>query len=232
MTDWSEYAKHKDLRSVIDSGDTLGFKNEYINLLHHKILSDNMENLHGKRVLDLGCGIGRFTEFLQSRGAEVTGVDFCEDMLSLYTGCEKVCTSVNKLPFEDKSFDVILSVWTLQHLTIKLLIETVKELDRILVTGGTVYIIEQVSEDGYDEIASRYVSDYVNAFENFIFIKSRPIVRERDIIVGIIRKGFVPEILFPLISNLHLDITKCLNSDSLFGYTDCFMVFKKGDKND
>lgn len=228
MPDWKDYAKHGDLRSVIDSADNRGLKNKYINLLHHKILSDAIGNsLKGKRVLDLGCGIGRFTKFLQSCGAEVTGVDSCEEMLSFYTGYKKICASVNKLPFENESFDAVLSVWTLQYVDKNILFEVSKEINRVLVPGGNVYLIEQLSRYGYDSVLSRCLSDYQFTFENFDMINSRSIMRERDLLVGLIKKGIIPEKYFSLLIPYHLKRNKDLYLNQEIEYIDYFMEFRR-----
>ena len=46
-----------------------------------------MENIQpvvkGERILDLGCGTGRYTIWLSEKGAEVTGVDGSEGMLKI-----------------------------------------------------------------------------------------------------------------------------------------------------
>lgn len=232
MTDWSEYAKNKDLRAVIDPADNRGLKNYYINLLHHKILSDNMINtLQGKRVLDLGCGIGRFTKFLQDGGAEVVGLDSCKEMLELNTECSTVCSPVTDLPFADASFDVVLSVWTLQYVKYTDLELVVKEVNRVLTPGGTVYLIEQMG-DGYDSVYPRYPFIYEKAFENkFIGIYSRKIINSDDIIVGIVKRGVVPKCLFSILGGFHLGATDhklqfeklLIDSD----YIDYFMKFGK-----
>jgi ubiquinone/menaquinone biosynthesis C-methylase UbiE len=230
MKNWDEYAKHGDLRSVIDCGDTLGFKNNYINFMQHKILSDNMGDLNGKRVLDLGCGIGRFTKLLQDLGADVIGIDSCNDMLKHNSG-KTVCAPTDNLPFEDKYFDVVLSVWTLQYLDLKPLVKTVEEINRVLNVDGDVYLIEQISDHGYDYVYSRHLSDYVCAFRemnNFLFISSIPIMRERDKIVGVIRHGIIPDKYFESILPYHMILNKYLNLRNTNGYTDYFMHFRKG----
>ena len=43
---------------------------------------DSSLHLSGKRVCDLGCGPGLYTERFASKGAEVTGVDFFDDSLT------------------------------------------------------------------------------------------------------------------------------------------------------
>jgi len=230
MTDWKEYAKYGDLRSVIDPADELGFKNNYLSGLHHKILSDAIgDDLKGKRVLDFGCGIGRFTQFLKDCGAsEIIGLDFCDEMLQGNAGCtRKICAPVYDLPLEDHSVDVVLSVWTMQYLDIKLLVQSVKEIERVLSDGGIVYAIEQLSNNGYGSVFPRYLSDYQLAFENFDMIYSRSLMRERDLIVGVIRRGFIPDSYFSWLIPHHLNMTKNLDLGKSSQYIDQFMVFKK-----
>jgi len=230
MIKWNEYAKHKDLRSVMDSADKRGLKNKYINLLHHKVLSDAIgDSLKGKHIIDLGCGIGRFTRFLKACGAEVTGVDFCKEMLALNTECTN-CYSVPayNLPFADKSFDAVLSVWTMQYFDRLTLAKTIKEIDRILIPGGDVYLIEQLSRYGYGDVHPRYLFDYTSAFKNnFTLRNSYSIMREKDLFVGLIRRGIVPETYFSLLVPYHLSKTKNIYLN-VSEYVDYFMVFKKG----
>lgn len=226
MTNWNEYAEHGDLRSVIDPADTLGYKNKYINLLHHKILSIYMKDLVGKRVLDLGCGIGRFTEFLQYNGAIVIGVDSCSDMLKTNTKCQTVCAPATQLPFEDGSFDVILSVWTLQFLDSNDLKLAIREMNRVLSPGGLVYFIEQISLTGYDNINGRLPHDYDEYFnEHFSLVACRPLNNSSDKIIGAVRLGWIPEILFSYLVSLHLILNWYMELNK--GYIDYFMAFKK-----
>jgi len=226
---WKDYAQYKDLRAVIDPADSKGFKNTYINILHHKLLMNEIGYLlKNKKVLDIGCGIGRFTKFLQSRGAEVTGVDICQEMIDQNTECKTICTSLDKLPFDDNSFDIIFSVWTLQYMNELELSVISKEISRVLKPGGFVFIIEQMSDSGYGNVVSRHCLDYGIIFNNngICWGKTRTIAYENDLIIGIIRHGIIPEELFMPIADLHLGLNKQLPFK--YGiYLDTFMLFRK-----
>jgi|WetSurMetagenome_2_1015567.scaffolds.fasta_scaffold58810_4 SAM-dependent methyltransferase len=231
MTDWVDYAKNKDLRAVIDPADARGSKNYYINLLHHKILSDNMMNtLQGKRVLDLGCGIGRFTKLLQDGGAEVIGLDSCKEMLEMNTECTTICAPVTKLPLDDASVDVVLSVWTLQYLKYTDLELAIEEINRVLTPGGTVYLIEQMGI-GYDSVYPRFDFIYELSFNpKLIKIYSRKIIKSDDTFIGIIRRGIIPKCLFSWLGSFHLGLTNYTLKFDEFptsDYTDYFMKFIK-----
>ena len=77
----------------------------------------------GLRVLDLGCGTGRHTQWLASRGATVTAVDFSEEMLAK-ARCKAAKDAVRflvhdlhePLPFNQGEFDLVVSGLVLEHL--------------------------------------------------------------------------------------------------------------------
>jgi ubiquinone/menaquinone biosynthesis C-methylase UbiE len=49
--------------------------------LDKRVLSERLGCLQGLRVVDVGCGTGRWMTFAQSQGAEVVGIDLCREML-------------------------------------------------------------------------------------------------------------------------------------------------------
>lgn len=74
-----------------------------------QILSDQQ----GKAILDLGCGEGRYSRILQGNGAVVTGIDPVPQFITRARSLDSVSTYVEgraeELPFEDSSFDMVLS---------------------------------------------------------------------------------------------------------------------------
>jgi 2-polyprenyl-3-methyl-5-hydroxy-6-metoxy-1,4-benzoquinol methylase len=99
-------------------------KNEFSRVFDHlKNLVDPVDKnfgFEGKSVLDFGCGTGALSVAMASRGAEVTGVDPTEVSLEAckyraqYFQVENSVTpqlvsSTPELPFDDKSFDIVIS---------------------------------------------------------------------------------------------------------------------------
>ncbi len=80
-----------------------------------------VEALAGKRVLDVGCGAGRFAEVALSCGATVVAADYsaavdaCRANLGSQPGLHVVQADVYHLPFEPGRFDFVYCFGVLQH---------------------------------------------------------------------------------------------------------------------
>lgn len=77
--------------------------------------------MKGKRVLDVGCGAGRFAEIALQSGANVVAIDYSSAVdaarrnLATYKTVEVIQASVFDLPFLPGSFDYIYCLGVLQH---------------------------------------------------------------------------------------------------------------------
>lgn len=101
-------------------------------------------DLNGKKVIDLGCGKGRFLHVLKSKfpNSYLYGLDISEEMLRFCPeGIETICGSILDIKYPDSYFDYVFCVETLEH---ALRIENaIKEMVRILKNGGKIIIIDK-----------------------------------------------------------------------------------------
>lgn len=97
------------------------------------------------RVLDLGCGVGRHALLHAALGHRVTALDAAPDGLAelerkaVLAGVEIETRhgGMDQLPFEDGSFDHVLSFNVIYHADEEVMIRTIREIFRVLRPGGT-----------------------------------------------------------------------------------------------
>lgn len=121
---------------------------------------------HPRRVLDWGCGWGQITKMLKTSGLRVTAFDYREDLetdgvypLDRFPDIEAYLSSdpVN-LPFEDKSFDVVLSCGVLEHVFDP--DASLNELRRVLQPWGKLYVFKLPNKYSYLEAIARRLGLY------------------------------------------------------------------------
>ena len=79
------------------------------------------ESFEGKVILDVGCGMGRYTRIADKMGGEIVGVDLSQSVLKAYQVTRDnpfvhiVQGDILHLPFWGKRFDIIYSLGVLHH---------------------------------------------------------------------------------------------------------------------
>src|SRR5262249_37374499 len=101
--------------------------------------------LTGRRVLDLGCGKGRFARALARDGAWVVGLDRSAAMLAARaaSGLERVKGSARRLPLASAAFDAVVAVEVFEHIPRAAADEVRAEPPRVRRPGGTLAIIDK-----------------------------------------------------------------------------------------
>lgn len=101
----------------------------------------------GKRLLEVGCGIGVDSIQLAKRGFDVTAVDLTENALAVagQFAAHRGATvdfrlgNAERLDFADESFDAVYSFGVLHHTPD--IQRSVDEVHRVLRPGGTAYVM-------------------------------------------------------------------------------------------
>lgn len=126
--------------AYIDSGASVR------ELLLDRVMLRLVGDVTGRRVLDLGCGEGRFCRMLSERGAETVGIDPTAGMVATasarHPSGRYVRAPAEALPFADASFNVGVSYITL--VDIEGYRGAIHEVARVLKPGGR-FIVANVS---------------------------------------------------------------------------------------
>ena len=116
-------------------------------IYHVQLILEYLGDLNAKRVLDAGCGKGRFARVLAERypRASIVGFDLAEAMLRHVPAGVGACAgSMTALPFPSGIFDCAYATESLEH---AIDIQTaVAEMCRVVAPGGRIVIIDKNSQ--------------------------------------------------------------------------------------
>jgi ubiquinone/menaquinone biosynthesis C-methylase UbiE len=113
-------------------------------IFHVRLIQEYFGDLAGKRVLDAGCGKGRFARILResNESAAICGLDISPEMLKFVPeGIDRAAASMTALPFPSDAFDFVYATESLEHAVE--IEKAVSELCRVLKPGGRIVIIDK-----------------------------------------------------------------------------------------
>jgi len=113
-------------------------------IYHVQLILEYFGDLSGKRVLDVGCGKGRFARVLAERypRAAFVAFDLAEAMLrSVPQGLHPSAGSMTALPFPAGAFDCAYATESLEHAVD--IGTAVAEMCRVVKPGGRLVIIDK-----------------------------------------------------------------------------------------
>jgi ubiquinone/menaquinone biosynthesis C-methylase UbiE len=116
-------------------------------IYHVQLILRHFGDLAGKRVLDIGCGKGRFARVIQERHPEasVSVMDLSEAMLSFAPrNLNRVSATMTSLPFLTDSFDAAYATESLEHAVE--IGPAIAEMCRVVKPGGRLVIIDKNAE--------------------------------------------------------------------------------------
>ena len=128
------------------------FYNRAIQVTQRLALNPWLRHLAGRTVLDVGCGVGRWSRLMATRGADVTGVDLSPTMIDearrrshaegLTQRCRFLVADLTRLE-TGRRYDFILGVTVLQHmLDREQLDEAIRRLAAHLNRDGRMVLVE------------------------------------------------------------------------------------------
>jgi SAM-dependent methyltransferase len=102
----------------------------------------------GARVLDVGCGTGRWVRRYGELGFAAVGLDATIGMLQIAraNGTKAPLTAglAQSLPFSDASFDCLSDITVAQHIPYELQSKALEEMVRVIKPGGRLILMEVI----------------------------------------------------------------------------------------
>lgn len=129
-----------------------------------KALRTTLANYHFERVLEIGCGTGKNTEWLLQNTNFLTAVDFSEEMIELAIAKIKsdkvkfIRADINKSwDFTEDKFNLVSFSLVLEH--IENLDHIFMEASNVLLPGGIVYLGELHPYKQYNGTKARFETE-------------------------------------------------------------------------
>ena len=91
-----------------------------------KLIVDNISIAPHENILDLGCGVGFLNNLFPNNN--ITSVDPSEELLKQNKNKNKIKASAENLPFQDHSFDWVISITAVHHFNLN---KAIKEIKRV-----------------------------------------------------------------------------------------------------
>ncbi len=141
MTDFGEGITEEQFRAS-------GMK-DYSELIKADVLlQSHLSPFSEKNVLEIGCGLGRITEFISKDFQSVSAIDISEEMiakakkrLASTTNISFQATDGVRFPFPENSFDFVFSFIVFQHMPdVATVRKNISEISRVLKSDGIAKI--------------------------------------------------------------------------------------------
>jgi len=108
-----------------------------------------LKPMRGKTILELGCGRGDFSVWMAKQGAKVTAIDLGQDLIAAarvlcklnQVDCEFRVQNIIDLPFDSDTFDLVIGISILHHLSETDVSKALRQSRRVLKDSGIVRVL-------------------------------------------------------------------------------------------
>jgi len=186
-------------------------KSEFNNELHDNCYNLFTKYLNGKRILDIGCGIGYDSKKFYNDNYEIYSIDielgFVSNLKKEIRDLNCIVMDIKKPSFKYNTFDGLFSMASFIHIPLTYSIETLDNFYLLLKERGILFISHVHSldnEDGY------IVNDVLSTKKNlFCFCMSKTEIKR-----NLLKVGFRKILFFDLLKKR----TSFLENNKLYTY--------------
>jgi len=223
------------------------FAEKYREKIWYDKISKNLDIHKETKILDCGCGGGKFSVKLAKKGANVTGIDISKELLKHantnakhnHVNIDFLNIKIKEIEFKNE-FDAVICMGVLQHiveenkfnLAVEKLIKSTKKGKYIITIESVNQLTEEniaLTEDNTNFMKIRSIKSYINSFENKgaqlvdyegVSIFELHIVHTEKLKINILK-----EIIF----NIAIKIDKTLTSQKIFSkyFNPTIFIFQK-----
>lgn len=215
---------------ILDPEDSRGRKSAYITMLHEMALGRHIPEGSGALAVDLGCGFGRLTPLLSTRGWQAMGIDPSEDLLQYgrehHPGPRYTVGGLPDLPVALGSVELLLIQNVFRPLELIGRLNVVPGFARFLASNARVLVVENVRA-GHDEFLTETAIIEMMQSEGLKLVERVPLRAARWWGVYLIRYGIIPKTWFKRIADWELDRMSRRTAIPRYQYWNVLYIFTK-----
>jgi ubiquinone/menaquinone biosynthesis C-methylase UbiE len=151
------------------------YTNQYFNDFTDRVYLDLFLNKVQKNgtIVDIGCGPGQFSYYIDQKGFKVIGVDYSAEMIKIAREknpkLEFLHLDMRNLSFNENSIDGLLAAYSLIHIPSQDIQKTINRFYKVVKPGGYIEIIVQKGEQ--DRIVKEPLMPTEKMFVNFFTVE-------------------------------------------------------------
>ena len=169
-----EYSNEEKRKLVKEDYDAIAniFAECYSEIDFYKsYITEFVERLNGKYVLDVGCGAGQFTNYLCQLGLYTKGIDFSKGLLDIaiekYPNIEFINSDVCEYESAEL-YDGIFTKDMLFHLPDEDIVKTLNKFKKLLKPNGKICIIMDMPKVVGEQILVEELNDNFKIYYNYM----------------------------------------------------------------
>ena len=164
--------------------------NDYYNQFLTPATLERLDDVSGKRILDLGCGEGGYCRVLKKRGADVTGIDGSEKLINIAkarsdSSIKFLVRNANNLDgIVENGFEIVVAAMSL--MSVEDYEGSISEVRRVLKKGG--YLLMSILHPCFsDHFTNRQAYFNRHAWHEHVTTEfSHPVLRRHKPLSGFI----------------------------------------------
>lgn len=161
-----------------------GYLKDYKNNFNKKLAREFAKKLPGKRIIDIGCGPGHYSNYFASLGFETTGIDYSKEMIKKAKEEKRAKTNPTfevcdmtliESKFKKDSFDGAWANASLLHIPEIKIRRVLKGIYKIVKNKGKVFISLKKGKQGEVKVEEKKYGKVIKS--NFIFWQKNNFVK-------------------------------------------------------
>lgn len=217
--------------NILDPHDFLGRKSEYITLLQSKAIDQHLPcGSRDQIAVDLGCGYGRLTKYIDKKGWHVIGIDPDESLIKIARKenphLEFRCGGLPQLPVTENSINLLVMHNMIRVLHLMNKIALLDSFEKYMQSSSQIYVVDNIRKGNKNYLDEESLINLMLK-KRFTLKKTIPLRSARNWTIWLIWAGLIPRNLFKKIAEKELHKMSRIKNRPSWQYHNILFIFER-----